>query len=164
MDLFLASKPDQVSPDRAEHVIRTLSRDIGQEIHDRGGLAAMQAIFYIMTNFIVGNDRDRAPPRRRQERVLGTGNTSVGRVEPESVAIAASLSALLYLYMSGRCVSKPGGERYPVLDGWWGGGPRVVEGGCGFFFFKASLTRAPVAAGRGAASRERDTHAHTGVL
>ena len=43
MDLFLASKPDQMSPDGKEHVIRTLSRirDIGQEIHDRGGLAAM---------------------------------------------------------------------------------------------------------------------------
>ena len=46
MDLFLASKPDQVSPDGKEHVIRTLSRirDIGQEIHDRGGLAAMRCI------------------------------------------------------------------------------------------------------------------------
>ena len=45
MDLFLALKPDQMSPDGKEHVIWTLSRirDIGQEIHDRGGFAAMQA-------------------------------------------------------------------------------------------------------------------------
>ena len=76
MDLFLASKPDQVSPDGKEHVIRTLSRirDIGQEIHDRGGLAAMQAIFYIMTNFIVGNDRDRAKFTALKRFWRGIGN------------------------------------------------------------------------------------------
>ena len=67
MDLFLASKPDQVSPDGKEHVIRTLS----QNVHDRGGLAAMQAIFYIMTNFIVGNDRDRAKFTARLWRGIG---------------------------------------------------------------------------------------------
>ena len=76
MDLFLASKPDQMSPDGKEHVIRTLSRirDIGQEIHDRGGLAAMQAIFYIMTNFIVGNDRDRAKFTALKRFWRGIGN------------------------------------------------------------------------------------------
>ena len=76
MDLFLASKPDEMSPDGKEHVIRTLSRirDIGQEIHDRGGLAAMQAIFYIMTNFIVGNDRDRAKFTALKRFWRGIGN------------------------------------------------------------------------------------------
>ncbi len=56
MDLFLASKPDQVSPDGKEHVIRTLSRirDIGQEIHDRGGLAAMQAIVHSVEALLEG--------------------------------------------------------------------------------------------------------------
>ena len=89
---------------------------------------------------------------------MGTGNTSVGRVEPESVAIAASLSKipLLIYEWPVRFEAK---ERYPVLDG---GGPRVVEGGCGFFFFfKASLTRASRSRRTYALRRGRETHTHT---
>ena len=44
-------------------------------------------------------------------------------------------------------------------------GPRVVEGGCGFFFFQSVVDAGqPKPPDVGAASRERDTHAHTGVL
>ena len=74
MDLFLASKPDQVSPDGKEHVIRTLSRIRDSRNSRPRGLAAMQAIFYIMTNFIVGNDRDRAKFTALKRFWRGIGN------------------------------------------------------------------------------------------
>ena len=55
----------------------------------------MQAIFYIMTNFIVGNDRDRAKFRARFSSLMGIGNWKV-------LASAASSPGVCHRLLSAR--------------------------------------------------------------
>jgi len=62
MELFLAN-PNRVSAVRRETIKAKVSRirNIGQEIHNRGGFTAMQANFYTLANFIIDiHDPDRA--------------------------------------------------------------------------------------------------------
>ena len=63
--------------------------------------------------------------------------------------------------MSCRCVSKPRRDTPCSMGGDVPRGPRVVEGGCVFFFFKASLTRASRSRRTYALRRGRETHTHT---